>query len=347
MRYRDAGVDIDAASRAKARIKQLARQTFSGRVLKDVGAFGGFFSLQGMPRDAVLIASVDGVGTKLKIAFALNRHSTVGMDIVNHCVNDIAVHGAAPLFFLDYLATGKLHPDVVTDIVGGLAKACRAVGCALIGGETAEMPGFYPENEYDLAGCIVGCVRRREIIDGSKIKPGDVILGLASSGLHTNGYSLARKVLLEQQGMNLTEPVAELGRPLGDVLLEPHRCYWPIVESLLRARLLRGIVHITGGGLTDNTPRILPSGCKAEIQLGSWPVLPIFDLIGKLGNVPQDDMLRTFNMGIGLALIVAERDLARVTAALKKKREKFWNIGRIVRGWPSVKYIDSPNLAFI
>ncbi len=341
MRYRDAGVDIDAASRAKARIKQLARQTFSGRVLKDVGAFGGFFSLAGLPRDAVLISSVDGVGTKLKIAFALNRHTTVGLDIVNHCVNDIAVHGAAPLFFLDYLATGKLHPEVVTDIVGGLAKACRAVGCALIGGETAEMPGFYPKNEYDLAGCIVGCVRRREIIDGSRIRPGDVILGLASSGLHTNGYSLARKVLLEQQGLSLTEPVTELGRPLGDALLEPHRCYWPIVEPLLKARLLKGIVHITGGGLTDNTPRILPSGCRAEIRLGSWPVLPIFDLIGRLGNVPQDDMLRTFNMGIGMALIVAERDLQRVAAALKKKREKFWMIGRIVRGRPSVKYVGA------
>lgn len=341
MRYRDAGVDIDAASRAKARIKQLARRTFSRRVLKDVGAFGGFFSLQGLPRDAVLIASVDGVGTKLKIAFALNRHTTVGMDIVNHCVNDIAVHGAAPLFFLDYLATGKLHPEVVTDIVGGLAKACRAVGAALIGGETAEMPGFYPQNEYDLAGCIVGCVRRREIIDGSKIKPGDVILGLASSGLHTNGYSLARKVLLEQQGLSLAEPMAELGRPLGDVLLEPHRCYWPIVQPLLKARLLKGIVHITGGGLTDNTPRILPSGCRAEIRLGSWPVLPIFDLIGRLGSVPQDDMLRTFNMGVGMALVVAERDLSRVTAALKKKREKFWMIGRIVRGRPSVKYVEA------
>jgi phosphoribosylformylglycinamidine cyclo-ligase len=340
MRYRDAGVDIDAASRAKARIKQLARQTFSTRVLKDVGAFGGFFSLAGLPRDAVLIASVDGVGTKLKIAFALNRHKTVGMDIVNHCVNDIAVHGARPLFFLDYLATGKLHPSVVTDIVGGLAKGCRAVGCALIGGETAEMPGFYLENEYDLAGSIVGCVRRRDILDGGKIKPGDVILGLASSGLHTNGYSLARKVLLEQQGMSLTQPVAELGRPLGDALLEPHRCYWPVVEPLLKARLLKGIVHITGGGLTDNTPRILPSGCQAEIRLGSWPVLPIFDLIGRLGNVPRDDMLRTFNMGVGLALVVAERDVLRVAAMLRKKREKFWTIGRIIRGRPSVKYVE-------
>jgi phosphoribosylformylglycinamidine cyclo-ligase len=341
MRYQDAGVDIDAASHAKARIKKLARRTFNAHVLKDVGAFGGFFSLSGLPRDAVLIASVDGVGTKLKIAFALNRHTTVGMDIVNHCVNDIAVHGAAPLFFLDYLATGKMHPDVVADIVGGMAKACRAVGCALIGGETAEMPGFYPENEYDVAGCIVGAVARREIIDGSRIRPGDVILGLASSGLHTNGYSLARKVLLEQHQLSLTEPMAELGRPLGETLLEPHRCYWSIVQPLLKARLLRGIVHITGGGLTDNTPRILPSRCRAEIRLGSWPVLPIFNLIGRLGNVPDDDMMRTFNMGVGLALVVAERDLDRVSSALGKKREKFWTIGRIIKGRPGVKYAEA------
>ncbi len=341
MRYRDAGVDIDAASRAKARIKTLARRTFNARVLKDVGAFGGFYSLRGLPRDAVLVSSVDGVGTKLKIAFALNRHSTVGMDIVNHCVNDIAVHGAAPLFFLDYLATGKMQPEVVTEIVGGLAKACRAAGCALIGGETAEMPGFYPPNEYDLAGCIVGCVGRHEIIDGSRIKPGDIILGLGSSGLHTNGYSLARKVLLEQEGLELTAAVAELGRPLGDVLLEPHRCYWPIVQPLLKEHLLKGIVHVTGGGLTDNTPRILPSGCRAEIRLGSWPVPPIFNLIGRRGKVPEDDMLRTFNMGIGLALVVAERDLLRVTTALKKKREKLWTIGRIVRGRPGVEYVEA------
>jgi phosphoribosylformylglycinamidine cyclo-ligase len=341
MRYQDAGVDIDAASRAKSRIKKLARQTFNSHVLKDVGAFGGFFSLAGLPRDAVLIASVDGVGTKLKIAFALNRHTTVGMDIVNHCVNDIAVHGAAPLFFLDYLATGKLHPEVVADVVSGMAKACRAVGCALIGGETAEMPGFYPENEYDVAGCIVGAVGRREIIDGSRIRPGDIILALGSNGLHTNGYSLARKVLLERHKLSLTKPMKELGRPLGDALLEPHRCYWPILEPLLKAKLVRGIVHITGGGLTDNTPRILPSGCRAEIREGSWPVLPIFDLIRRLGNVPEDDMLRTFNMGVGMALVVAERDADRVTAALKKRREKFWTIGRIVRGRPGVKYVES------
>jgi phosphoribosylformylglycinamidine cyclo-ligase len=341
MRYRDAGVDIDAASRAKARIKRLARQTFSPRVLKDVGAFGGFFALRGLPRDAVLVASVDGVGTKLKLAFALDRHSTVGADIVNHCVNDIAVHGAAPLFLLDYLATGKIRPEVVAEIVGGLARACRAVGCALIGGETAEMPGFYPPNEYDLAACIVGWVRRSRILDGSGIRPGDVILGLASSGLHTNGYSLARKVLLEQEGMELTQHIPELGRTLGDELLAPHRCYWPVVQPLLARRWLKGIVHVTGGGLTDNTPRILPPGCQTEIRLGSWPVLPIFELVARRGRVPQDDMLRTFNMGIGLALVVAERDLPRVTQALRKKREKFWIIGRIVRGRPSVKYVES------
>jgi phosphoribosylformylglycinamidine cyclo-ligase len=341
MRYRDAGVDIDAASLAKARIKRLARQTFSPRVLKDVGAFGGFFALQGLPRDAVLVASVDGVGTKLKLAFALDRHSTVGADIVNHCVNDIAVHGAAPLFLLDYLATGKMRPEVVAEIVGGLARACRAVGCALIGGETAEMPGFYPPNEYDLAACIVGWVRRSRILDGSGIRTGDAILGLASSGLHTNGYSLARKVLLEQEGMELTQHVPELGRTLGDELLAPHRCYWPVVQPLLARRWLKGIVHVTGGGLTDNTPRILPPGCQAEIRLGSWPVLPIFELVARRGRVPQDDMLRTFNMGIGLALVVAEHDLPRVTQALEKKREKFWIIGRIVRGRPSVKYVES------
>jgi len=341
MRYRDAGVDIDAATQAKARIKQLARQTFSERVLRDVGAFGGFFSLQGLPRDAVLVSSVDGVGTKLKIAFMLGRHSTVGMDIVNHCVNDIAVHGAAPLFFLDYLATGKLHPKVVTEIVSGLARACRAVGCALIGGETAEMPGFYPRDEYDLAGCIVGWVRRNRIVDGGRIRPGDVILGLPSSGLHTNGYSLARKVLLEKGRCKLTKRVPGLGRTLGEELLVPHRCYWPVVHPLLDQGLLNGLVHVTGGGLTDNTPRILPRNCQAEVCLGSWPVPPIFGLIQRTGHVPLEDMLRTFNMGIGMALIIARRKLSRVTAALTKAGEKFWEIGRITSGRTCVKYVSA------
>ncbi len=338
MRYRDAGVDIDAASRAKATIKKLARGTFNARVLRDVGAFGGFFALNGLARDAVLVSSIDGVGTKLKIAFALGRHDTVGADLVNHCVNDIAVHGAAPLFFLDYLATGKMHPAVVTEVVRGLTRACRRVGCALVGGETAEMPGFYPPNEYDLAGCIIGWVRRSDIVDGRRIRPGDIILGLPSTGLHTNGFSLARKVLLDQERLSLKARIPGLSGTLGDVLLAPHRCYWPALRPLLARGWLIGVVHITGGGITDNTPRILPRGCQAEIREGSWPVLPIFELIGRRGKVPQEDMYRTFNMGLGLLLIVAPRHLREVAAALEKQREKFYDVGRIVPGRPSVKY---------
>ncbi len=339
MRYGDAGVHRDAAQQAKARIRLLARRTFNRRVLKDVGAFGGFFALDGLPRDLVLVSSLDGVGTKLKIAFALNRHQTVAADLVNHCVNDIAVHGATPLFFLDYIASGKLRPHVVTEVVRGLAGACRAAGCALIGGETAELPDFYSPGEYDLAGCIVGGVRRSEMIDGSRIRPGDVILGLASLGLHTNGYSLARKALLERAGLGLNERVPELGRTLGDELLAPHPCYWPALRPLLRRRLLKGVAHITGGGITENTPRLLPPGCQAEIRLGSWPVLPVFDLIARCGRVPQDEMLRTFNMGLGLLLVVAARDADQVGAELRRRREKFWTVGRILRGRRGVKYV--------
>jgi len=350
MRYQDAGVNIDAANRAKRRIKQLARGTFNPRVLRDVGAFGGFFALEGLPRDAVLVSSVDGVGTKLKIAFTMGVHSTVGVDLVNHCVNDIAVHGAAPLFFLDYLATGRLKPEVVTEIVSGVARACRENGCALVGGETAEMPGFYSDDEYDLAGCVVGWVRRGRIIDGSGIRPGDIVLGLPSAGLHTNGYSLARKVLLERGGLRLTRTIPELGHTLGDELLAPHRCYWRVVDTLLgnsesggargrsRTGVLKGIVHITGGGLTENPPRILPAGCRMEIQLGSWLVPPIFELIARLGRVPQDDMLQTFNMGVGMMLVVRERDLDAVAHMLRRRREAFWQIGRITRGSRGVRY---------
>lgn len=338
MRYRDAGVNIDAADRAKARIKQLARLTFNPRVLKDVGAFGGFFSLRGLPSDAALVSSVDGVGTKLKIAFALGRHSTVGADLVNHCVNDIAVHGATPLFFLDYLATGKLSPKVVTEVVSGLVRACREAGCALIGGETAEMPGFYPPGEYDLAGCIVGWVRKQKIIDGSAIRPTDVLVGLPSWGLHTNGYSLARKVLLEDAGLKLNARVPELGRTLGDELLAPHRCYWPVIAPLLAKGWVKGLAHITGGGLTENVPRILPRGCSATIHLGTWPMPPIFNLIARLGRVPDDDMLRTFNLGIGMVLAVSQEDLRNVARTLQKKGEKYWMLGRIVRGGPGVEY---------
>lgn len=338
MRYRDAGVDIGAANRAKARIKQLVRRTFNPRVLKDVGAFGGFFSLSALPSDAILVASLDGVGTKLKIAFALNRHGTVGEDLVNHCVNDIAVHGAAPLFFLDYLATGKLSPKVVTEVVSGLVRACRAAGCALIGGETAEMPGFYPPGEYDLAGCIIGWVRKGRIVDGKSISPTDVLVGLPSLGLHTNGFSLARKVLLVDAKLKLNARLPELGRTLGDELLAPHRSYWPVIEPLLARGWLKGLAHITGGGLTENIPRILPRGCRARIHLGVWPVPPIFKLIARLGHVPDDDMLRTFNLGIGMVVVVAQEDLRSVVRALEKQREKFWMLGRIVRGKPGVEY---------
>jgi phosphoribosylformylglycinamidine cyclo-ligase len=233
-----------------------------------------------------------------------------------------------------------MHPKVVTEVVKGLAGACRKVGCALVGGETAEMPGFYPEDEYDLAGCIVGWVRRSRIIDGGGIRPGDVILGLPSLGLHTNGYSLARKVLLEQEKLSLTEALPGVRGTLGDVLLSPHRCYWPALQPLLHRGWLKGLVHITGGGITDNTPRILPAGACAEVRLGSWPVLPIFELIAQRGKVPPDDMLRTFNMGLGMLLIVSPRDLPKVTSALKQRREKFWNVGRIVPGRPGVKYLD-------
>jgi phosphoribosylformylglycinamidine cyclo-ligase len=341
MRYRDAGVDIDAASRAKSDIKKLVSQTFNARVLRGFGAFGGFFSLERLPRDAVLVSSMDGVGTKLKLAFAANRHASVAADLVYHSANDIAVHGAAPLFFLDYLATGKIRSKVVTEIVGGLAKACREIGCALVGGETAQMPGFYAANEYDLAGCIVGWVRRGQILDGKRIRPGDAILGLPSLGLHTNGYSLARKVLQEKAGLGLSERVPELGKPLGEALLAPHRCYQPLLQPLTEKGWVTGLVHVTGGGITDNTPRILPRQCTAEIHLGSWPVPPLFELIARLGGVRQKEMLRTFNMGLGMLLIVPARNLEKVTAALRRKREKYWMVGRIRRGKPEVRYVES------
>ncbi|MGH9350546.1 MAG: phosphoribosylformylglycinamidine cyclo-ligase [Terriglobia bacterium] len=341
MRYQDAGVSFAAARQAKSRIKALARQTYHARVLGEVGAFGGFCSLAGLPRDTVLVASADGVGTKLKIAFEMDRHSTVGADLVNHCVNDIAAHGAAPLFFLDYLATGRMRPATVVEIVRGITNACRETGCALIGGETAEMPGFYPAQEYDLAGTIVGWVRRSKILDGRRICPGDAILGLPSLGLHTNGYSLARKVLLEKAKLKLSQRIPDLGRTLGEELLAPHRGYGPVVRPLLERGLLKGLVHVTGGGITDNTPRILPRGCQAEIFRGSWPVLPIFDLIARLGDVPEDEMLRTFNCGLGMLLVVSSHNLGRVTAFLKKQKESHWLVGRIRhirRGRPGVRY---------
>jgi len=342
MRYRDAGVDIRAANRAKTEIKDLVSQTYNARVLGGYGNFGGFFALDRLAKDAVLVSSMDGVGTKLKIAFSLNRHAGVAADLVYHSANDIAVHGARPLFFLDYLATGKIKPGVVTEIVGGLSKACREIGCALIGGETAQMPGFYAPNEYDLAGCIVGWVRRWDILDGRHIRRGDVILGLPSVGLHTNGYSLARKVLLEKARLRLSKRVPELGRTLGEELLAPHRCYLPVVQPLTKHGWLAALVHVTGGGITDNTPRVLPRHCTAEIRLGSWPVPPIFDLIARLGRVPQEEMLHTFNMGLGMLLIVPPRNLEKVKRSLERRKEKYWVVGRITRGKPEVRYVEEP-----
>jgi len=340
MEYKSAGVDIDAGNETVRRITSIARATFTRGVLSEIGSFGGLFQLdRDRYREPVLVSSADGVGTKLKVAFMTGRHDTIGADLVNHCVNDILVQGAEPLFFLDYLATGRLSPSVAEQVVTGVARGCRENGCALIGGETAEMPGFYPENEYDLAGTIVGWVRRRNIISGDRIRPGDAVVGLASAGLHTNGYSLARKVLLENSRLKLDEQISQLGCTLGKELLRPHRGYWPLLRPLIKARSLKGLAHITGGGLTENPPRILPAGCALEIKLGSWPVPPIFPLIERLGSVPQDDMLRTFNMGIGMVLIVAEDQLPAVGRHLRKSREKFWIVGRVARGRPGVTYV--------
>ena len=339
MRYKDAGVDIDRADRVKKEIKRLAARTFGKNVLAPIGGFGGLFRIGRGRDDGVLVASIDGIGTKLMLAFELNGHRRVGEDLVNHCVNDILVQGARPLFFLDYLATGKVEPDTLKQIVVGLTTACRKVGCALIGGETAQMPGFYAPGNYDLAGCIVGYVDRRKLIDGRSIRAGDVILGLPSMGLHTNGYSLARKVLLEQEGFSLGKRVPELGRTLGAELLSPHRCYWPALETLLGRGLLKGLVHVTGGGMTDNIPRVLPRGCRAEIRRGSWPVLPIFSLISKFGRVKDAEMFRTFNMGIGMNLIVGQNQLPAVVRHLKRKRHKFYTIGCIRSAPRGVRYV--------
>ena len=333
VRYADAGVNIDEAGRAVARIKKLARRTFNRRVITDIGTFGAMYSLAGLrSRQPVLVSSADGVGTKLKIAFATGVHHTVGQDLVNHCVNDVAVQGARPLFFMDYLAVGQLNAVVAGEIVRGLAEACRQNGCALIGGETAEMPGFYPAGEYDLAGFIVGEADRRKVLDGRSIAAGDVLLGLPSTGLHTNGYSLARKLLFEVAGYGPGTFVPELNGKLGETLLQVHRSYLAPIRRLHDRGLLRGAAHITGGGITDNTPRMLPPGLAARVYFGSWPVPPIFELLRRIGNVPEDEMLRTFNMGLGMILAVPRRAQAQALRTLAARREKAYVIGEIVRG---------------
>ena len=328
--YRDAGVDINEADRAVQLIKRHASKTLTPGVLTSIGSFGAGFSLKGW-RDPVLVSSADGVGTKLKIAFATGRHDTVGEDLVNHCVNDIAVQGAKPLFFLDYFAVGRLDAQVCGSVVAGIARGCKRNGCALIGGETAEMPGMYAPGEYDLAGFIVGAVERKRMLTGAEIEAGDLLLGLPSQGLHTNGYSLARKLLFEIAGHQLNAKLRELSGTLADELLKIHRSYLAPIQALHRAKYLKGAAHITGGGLTDNVPRILPRGLAAEIDRTSWPRQPIFELLKSIGDVPDEDYRRTFNLGVGMVLVVAEKKIGFVSQILRKMREPFYQIGRVAK----------------
>ena len=331
--YSDAGVDIDAATRATDRIKELARTTFNERTLSEIGSFGGMFD-GAFPNlsQPVLVASADGVGTKLKIAFATGIHNTVGRDLVNHCVNDILVQGARPLFFLDYVATGKLSPEVVASVVEGVATGCRENGCVLLGGETAEMPGFYGEGEYDIAGFIVGVADKPKIIDGKSIEPGDVVLGLPSVGLHTNGYSLARKLFFEVAGYEPQTHLPELGMTAGEALLQPHLSYLRPLEVLIDRGVIKGLAHITGGGLTDNIPRILPAGTAVKIEPGSWPVLPIFELFRRLGNVSDSEMFRTFNMGIGMVIVCSAANAAIIKTHLDSFGDAHYEIGKVIAG---------------
>lgn len=340
MRYRDAGVDIDEADRAVASIKKFARGTFTQGVLTDIGSFGAAFQLTGL-RKPVLVSSADGVGTKLKIAFLTGRHDTVGEDLVNHCVNDIAVQGARPLFFLDYFAVGKLEAPIAAAVVSGIARGCRANGCALIGGETAEMPGLYQAGEYDLAGFIVGAAERGNLLTGAKIRTGDALIALPSTGLHTNGYSLARKLLFEVAGYWPQTTLPEVGGTIGDALLATHRSYLKPLRALISEKLLKGAAHITGGGITDNTPRMLPAGLAAAIDTSAWRIPPLFEELRRIGDIPEDDYRRTFNLGIGMIFAVPARGASRAEAVLQKMGEKPIRIGEIVkarRGRARVEY---------
>jgi phosphoribosylformylglycinamidine cyclo-ligase len=339
MDYKQSGVNIDAGNETVNRIKGLAKRTFTPGVLSAIGSFGGLFRLGDGYRDPVLVSSADGVGTKLKVAFMTGRHETVGQCLVNHCVNDILVQGAQPLFFLDYLATGRLSPAVAAQVVEGVSAACLENGCALIGGETAEMPGFYAEGEYDIAGFIVGVVEKDRLITGAAIRPGDALLGLRSTGLHTNGYSLARAIVFEHLGLTPDAVVDELGCTIGDELLRVHRSYLPVIRPLLDAGLVKGLAHITGGGITENLPRILPPGTSARIDKAAWTPNAVFRYLQRVGKVPENDMYRTFNMGIGMIVASAADDADRVTAMLQSAGEtRVHRIGRIVEGAPGVEY---------
>jgi phosphoribosylformylglycinamidine cyclo-ligase len=337
--YASAGVDLSEGDRTKQRIKYLAQKTFNKQVLGDIGGFGGLFRLDiAKYADPILVSSADGVGTKLKVAFALGMHHTVGADLVNHCVNDIAVQGATPLFFLDYLAIGQLDGEVAQTVVSGVAEACHANGCALIGGETAQMPGFYSNGEYDLAGFIVGAVDKEKLITGSKIQVGDVLIGFPSTGLHTNGYSLARKLFFEVAGYAPNQYVNELKDKAGAALMKVHRSYLAVIKKLTAADLVVGMAHITGGGITENLPRILPKTISAVIETTAWTPPPIFAHLQQLGSVEQEEMLRTFNMGIGLIAAVPADKFRRAKSMLDRAGEKFYVIGRTVKGDRKVIY---------
>ena len=328
--YRQSGVDIDAGNEVVRRIKQLAKGTYTAGVLSGVGSFGGLFAMDPSVPDPVLVASADGVGTKLKVAFMTGVHDTIGADLVNHCVNDILVQGARPMFFLDYLATGRLAPDVAEQIVRGVAQACRANGCALLGGETAEMPGFYADGEYDVAGFIVGVVPRAKVIDGRAILAGDVLIGLPSTGLHTNGYSLARRIVFDAMGLNANSPVTQLGMTVGEALLQPHRTYLPVIGPLLDSGWIKGMAHITGGGLTENLPRTLPDGRAPNVDRASWTVPPLFTWLQQGGGVPDEEMFRAFNMGVGMVLVCAPGHAAGLLGALYASGEAAWRLGEVI-----------------
>ncbi|WP_455377244.1 phosphoribosylformylglycinamidine cyclo-ligase [Petrachloros mirabilis] len=342
--YRDAGVDIDAGDEFVDRIKPLVRSTFRPEVLADLGGFGGLFRLQAKKyEDPVLVSGTDGVGTKLKIAFLMDKHDTIGIDLVAMCVNDIAVSGAEPLFFLDYFATGKLAVPKAQQVVSGIAEGCRQAGCALIGGETAEMPSMYADGEYDLAGFAVGVVDRPKIVDGKSIRPGDVLLGLASTGLHSNGYSLARRVFFDQAKLTVGSCLPDLERPLGELLLMPTRIYAKQIISVLAEFPVKGIAHITGGGITENLPRVFPDGVRARIDRKAWSVPPIFQVLSELGQVDREEMYRVFNMGIGLILVVPAESSGAVLAKAAALGDRGWVIGEIVSaadGKPEIEYVD-------
>jgi phosphoribosylformylglycinamidine cyclo-ligase len=332
MTYRGAGVDIDSGNKFVNLIRPMVRKTFRPEVVTDIGGFGGLFALRTKKyKNPILVSSTDGVGTKLKVAFLTGKHDTVGIDLVAMCVNDVVVQGAEPLFLLDYLATGKLALGVSTQIIKGVARGCIQAGCALIGGETAEMPSFYPEGEYDLAGFTVGVVERSKVIDGSAIRAGDQLVGIASSGLHSNGYSLARKVLFERMRLKPGSRVKGLERNIGAELLVPTKIYVKPLLDLIKNFPVHGIAHITGGGITDNLPRVIPPGCKALVRRGAWPVPPIFEVIRRGGNVEEEEMLRTFNNGIGMILAVPAKAVEGVIARLKRWKEKAYPIGEIVK----------------